>query len=53
MSIYRIRISQPGRPRLAYTGLFSDGFEAALQALADWPQARGVSVIHIKTGATS
>ncbi len=52
MNIFRIKVSLPGRPRLCFTGLFKDGFEAAFQAQADWPEATGISVIHI-TGATA
>ena len=51
MNILRIKVSLPGRPRFAFTGLFRDSFEAAFQAQADYPGA-AISVIHI-TGATS
>lgn len=52
MNIFRIKVSLPGRPRFAFTGLFRDSFEAAFQAQSDWPGATAISVIHI-TGATS
>lgn len=52
MSIFRIKVSLPGRPRFAFTGLFANSFEAAFQAQADWPGAQSISVIHI-TGATA
>jgi hypothetical protein len=52
MNIFRIKVSLPGQPRFAFTGLFKDGFEAAFQAQADYPEATGISVIHI-TGSTA
>ena len=52
MNIFRIKVSLPGRPRFAFTGLFRDSFEAAFQAQADWPSAVAISVIHV-TGASS
>lgn len=52
MAIFRIRVSIPGRARFAFTGLYADGFEAATQAQADWPQATGISVIHIAQTTT-
>lgn len=51
MSIFRIKVSRPNRPRFAFTGLFKDGFEAAFQAQADWPDATAISVIHVAGGA--
>jgi hypothetical protein len=53
MAIFRIKVSLPGRPRFAFTGLFASGFEAAAQAQADWPEATGISVIHITTNPTN
>ena len=50
MHIFRIKVSLPGLPRFAYTGIFKDSFEAAFQAQADWPEATGISVIHITAG---
>lgn len=47
MNIFRIKVSLPGRPRFAFTGLFASGFDALLQTLADWPEATGISVIYI------
>lgn len=52
MNIFRIKVSLPGLPRFSFTGLFADSFEATFQAQADYPEATGISVIHI-TGATS
>lgn len=51
MAIYRIRITMADGSHGRYTGLFSDGFEAILQTLADYPQARSVSAIFIKRSA--
>lgn len=48
MSIFRIRITMADGSRGRYTGLFHDGFEAVLQTLADFPEARSVSAIFIK-----
>lgn len=47
MAIFRITVCVPGHRRVTFTGLFASGFEAATQAQADWPQATGISVIHI------
>jgi len=51
MAIYRIRITMADGSHGSYTGLFADGFEAILQTLADYPQARSVSAIFIKRSA--
>ena len=51
MAIYRIRITMADGSHGRYTGLFADGFEAILQTLADYPQARSVSAIFIKRSA--
>lgn len=52
MNIFRIKVSIPGFPRFAFTGIFASSFEASFQAQADWPEAVSISVIHI-TGSTS
>jgi hypothetical protein len=52
MNIFRIKVSLPGQPRFAFTGIFASGFEAAFQVQADWPEAVAISVIHI-TGGTA
>lgn len=52
MNLFRIKVSLPGLPRFAFTGIFKDGFEAVFQAQAEYPEATGISVMHI-TGATS
>lgn len=51
MHIYRICISLPGGRRQCHTGLFADGFEAVLQSLADWPEARAVSATCVRRAA--
>ena len=48
MAIYRIKITMQGGSRGRYTGLFTDGFEAVLQTLADFPEARSVSAMFIR-----
>ena len=53
MNIFRIQVSLPGLPRFSFTGLFANGFEAIFQIQADYPEATGMSVIHIITGSTS
>lgn len=49
MNLFRIKVSRPGLPRFAFTGLFVNSFEASFQAQADWPGA-AIAVIRI-TGA--
>lgn len=44
MNIFRIKVSLPGQPRFAYTGLFADIHEATSQAGADWPEARKIEI---------
>ena len=51
MSIYRIKITMPDGSRGRFTGLFADGFEAVLQVLADFPDARTVAAICLLRGA--
>lgn len=48
MAIYRIRITMADGSSGRYTALFKDGFEAVLQTLADFPEARSVSAIFVK-----
>ena len=52
MSIFRIKVFSPGRPRVAFVGIFASSLEATCQALADWPQATSVSVIRISGRAS-
>lgn len=47
MSIFRITITMPDRSRGRCTGIFRDGFEAVVQALADFPGAASVSAMRI------
>ena len=51
MAIYRIRITMADGSHGRYNGLFKDGFEAVLQTLADFPDARSVSALFIKRSA--
>lgn len=51
MAIYNIRITLADGSRSRYTGLFSDGFEAVLQTLADFPEARSVSAMFVRRDA--
>lgn len=48
MNIYRIKITLAGGRRQEHTGIYADGFEAVLQTLADWPEARGISATCIR-----
>lgn len=48
MRIYRVGIAMPDGSKGKFTGLFADGFEAVLQVLADYPDARAVSARRIK-----
>lgn len=47
MAIFRIRITLASGQRLSYTGLFQDGFEAAQQAMADYPEASRVFAMFV------
>ena len=51
MASYRIEITMPAGSRGRYTGIFADGFEAVLQTLADFPEARSVSALFIRRAA--
>lgn len=51
MSIYRIKVALSTGQRFAYTGLFASGAEAVVQTQADWPCARGISVICLRRQA--
>jgi len=46
MHIFRIRFATTAH-RVAYTGLFASSVEAVLQTMADWPDARRISVTPI------
>lgn len=47
MAVYRIQITMPDGRRSRCTGLYANGVEAVLQALADFPGARGISAIFL------
>ena len=51
MAIYRIKITMPDGSRGRYTGIFADGFEAIVQTLADFPDARSVAAMFIQRAA--
>ena len=51
MAIYRIKITMEDGSRGRCTGIFADGFEAVLQTLADFPEARSVTALFIKRAA--
>ncbi|WOI47716.1 hypothetical protein [Acidovorax sp. BLS4] len=51
MAIYRIHIVMPDGSRGRSTGIFADGFEAVLQTLADFPDAKRVSAMFIRRQA--
>ena len=48
MSIFRVTVCLGGGNNIQYPGLFATSKEAQDQAYADYPNARGVSVILIK-----
>ncbi len=48
MAIYRIHITMADGSVGRCTGLFADGFEAVLQTMADFPEARAISALFIK-----
>lgn len=50
--IFRIKVSMPGKPRFTYAGIFLSGFDAAVKAMGDWPEATGISAIHINGSAS-
>lgn len=50
MNIYRIKITfRDGRCGRCH-GIFSDGFEAVMQVIADYPEAKSVSAIFVAKG---
>ena len=53
MHIYRIKIVMPDGSKGRYTGLYRDGFEAVLQTLADFPEARSVSAVCVRKGGAA
>ncbi len=48
MAIYRIKITMGDGSKGRYTGLFADGFEAIVQTLADFPDARSVAAMFVR-----
>lgn len=48
MSIFQVTVCLGGGRNIKYPGLFASSKEAQDQAYADYPEARGVSVILIK-----
>ena len=48
MSIYRIIVCFGGRKNIAFPGIFASTKEAQDQTWADYPNARGVSVLFVK-----
>ena len=49
MRTYRIRIRFANGRRFAFTGIFADGFEAVMQAMADWSdlEIRAISAVRL------
>lgn len=50
MQFYRIKVRLSGYSH-EYIGLFAGSIEAVQQTLADWPWARGISVISLRMSA--
>ncbi|MDF1485369.1 hypothetical protein PY257_09285 [Ramlibacter sp. H39-3-26] len=48
MNIYRINITMGDGSRGRCSGIFRDAWEAILQTLADFPDARSVSAVRIR-----
>jgi len=48
MAIFHVTVCLGGGNNIRYPGLFASSKEAQDQAYADYPEARGVSVILIK-----
>lgn len=51
MAIYRIKVTLAGGQRFAYTGLFASGSEAILQTQADYPSARSITALCMRSAA--
>lgn len=50
MNVYRVSITMPDGSRGVCHSLFENACDAILQALQDFPDARGVSAFFIKKG---
>jgi hypothetical protein len=50
MNIYRIKITMTDGSRGTCHGIFTDGFEAVTQVMADFPQAKSISAIFVMKG---
>lgn len=53
MKTYRIRIRFMAAPPFAFTGIFADGFEAVLQAMADYSNLEIKTISATRIGCTS
>jgi hypothetical protein len=45
MRTYLIKITMPDGSRSEYKGVFSDGFAAVMQVMADFPMAKRISAV--------
>ena len=43
-TLYRITVGRPGHAPLSYCAICANSAEAGLQTMADWPDARSVTV---------
>jgi hypothetical protein len=50
MNIYRIKITMPDGSKGTCHGIFSHGCEAAVQVMADFPEARRIAVFFVMKG---
>lgn len=53
MNIYRIKIVMPDGSRGTCQGNFTDGFEAVMQVMADFPGAKAISAIFLAKGGAA
>ena len=43
-TLYRITVGRPGHAPMSYCAIFANSAEAVLQTMADWPDARSVTI---------
>jgi hypothetical protein len=53
MNIYRIKVTMPDGSKNTVHGIFSDGCEAVVQVLADYPQATRIAAFFVMKGGAA
>ncbi|WP_310610562.1 hypothetical protein [Limnohabitans sp.] len=53
MNIYRIKITMPDGSKGTAHGIFTDGCEAVVQVLADFPEAVRIAVFFVMKGGAA